>query len=388
VALALGALAQTPPLTRSTTMHHYLSELGVLLEDHYVTTTDGYILHLHRLPRRGGPVVFLQHGVLASSWCWLSLSTANDSVALSLYNRGYDVWMGNSRGNDFSANHTSLNATLSSQFWNFTFDEMARYDDASSVAYVGEATQRKLTFVGWSQGTTAFFIAATATGSAAQRTLARHVNLFVALSPVTYLYHTTSTLLDVLSRLGVGALVHELFPYGFLRGSQPLHAAEELLCRATLGALCKITVDMLCGTSSLDQASEIERFATHFPAGTSVKDLDHYEQWIDSAVFQRYDYGRRGNEREYGSSTPPAYNLSAITPQVPIALFAGQEDALVALADFALLQAALPAGAAVFTHIYEGFSHLTWFAGGASSRAAWMGDLSTLLARYNPVESR
>lgn len=67
---------------------------------------------------------------------------------------GYDVWFGNSRGNTFSKNHTTL-STSDVEFWRFSFDQMAAYDIPASVDYVltvnGAPT---LVYVGHSQGTT------------------------------------------------------------------------------------------------------------------------------------------------------------------------------------------------------------------------------------------
>ena len=40
--------------------------------------------------------------------------------------------------------------------------------------------------------------------------------------------------------------------------------------------------------------------------------------------FQKYDYGLLGNLNHYGQSTPPPYNLSAVT--TPVGLFWGQTD--------------------------------------------------------------
>lgn len=36
-------------------------------EDHFVTTEDGYILGMHRVPNPGKPAVLVMHGMLSSS---------------------------------------------------------------------------------------------------------------------------------------------------------------------------------------------------------------------------------------------------------------------------------------------------------------------------------
>jgi lysosomal acid lipase/cholesteryl ester hydrolase len=57
---------------------------GYPVEIHNVTTADGYILTLHRIPYSpkspaapNKPVVFLQHGILASSADWIILGPEN-----------------------------------------------------------------------------------------------------------------------------------------------------------------------------------------------------------------------------------------------------------------------------------------------------------------------
>ena len=61
-------------------------------------------------------------------------------VAFRLAERGYDVWLGNYRGNTYSRAHISLNADVDAAFWEFTWDEMAKYDLPAELNYVLEKT--------------------------------------------------------------------------------------------------------------------------------------------------------------------------------------------------------------------------------------------------------
>ena len=46
-----------------------------------------------------------------------------------LVEAGYDVWLGNYKGNTYTRNHTYLNPDEGKKgFWDFTWDEMAKYD--------------------------------------------------------------------------------------------------------------------------------------------------------------------------------------------------------------------------------------------------------------------
>lgn len=86
-----------------------IKENGYAVEQHYVTTEDGYILTLFRLPgfanetavQQGDPikkpVVLLQHGLESDAAQWL-INTPDKTHAFMLANEGYDVWMGNNRG--------------------------------------------------------------------------------------------------------------------------------------------------------------------------------------------------------------------------------------------------------------------------------------------------
>lgn len=386
--LTLSALVATPagalaPLHPQTTIEEYVTgELKVPLESHYTTTDDGYILHLHRLPRPGRPVVFLQHGILASSWCWL-VNERNQSLGLALWDAGYDVFLGNSRGNTFSANHTSL-PVKSREFWNYTFNDMGHHDLYVSVdAALKISSRESLTYVGWSQGNTAMLIGGTDPQISSR--LQGKINLWIALSPVSFLSHSKSPLLSAISLFHLGAIVDDLYPYGFLRSSEDLSRVEELFCKLTFNLICKVTIDVICGTSDHDSPVMIDRLATHFPAGTSVKDLDHYEQFIESnpAVFQQFDYGRSLNEKYYHSTSPPAYNLANFSKEIPVALFAGGSDILVEPADLDLLLSGLPASVVKHFKVYPDISHVSWLVGTEAAYRSWAVDALNLVAKYN-----
>lgn len=96
-----------------------------------VTTPDGYLLDLFRVnsatqqqeqkPNKRGenrPVVLLMHGFLSSADDFF-LTGTHQGLAYYLANKGYDVFVGNSRGNIYARKHTKLNPDRDSAFWQF-----------------------------------------------------------------------------------------------------------------------------------------------------------------------------------------------------------------------------------------------------------------------------
>lgn len=166
---------------------------GYYAEEHVVQTKDGYLLGVHRLAwRRGeeeqrvnsGPgsvskkVIYLHHGLMMNSEVWVCITEKERCLPFLLVEQGYDVWMGNNRGNKYSKKCIHYGPT-EVPFWNFSMDQFAFHDIPDTINYVLSTTHsQSLSYIGFSQGTAQAFA-----------TLSIHPNLnskvdvFIALAP-------------------------------------------------------------------------------------------------------------------------------------------------------------------------------------------------------------
>lgn len=64
-----------------------------------------------------------------------------------LADENYDVWLGNTRGNRYSCNHTNLNPFGSAKdrkiFWSFSWHEMGLHDLPKMIDFVLDKTEQK-----------------------------------------------------------------------------------------------------------------------------------------------------------------------------------------------------------------------------------------------------
>ena len=181
-ALASAVGVDDPPWT-------LIQERGYPCEQHQIDTVDGYALSVQRIPKPGAPVVYLQHGLLDSSATWV-MNGPSDALGFVLSDAGFDVWMGNQRGNRYSNTMTN-----GSDFnWSFSMDEMARYDDEALLTFIGNNTGKLISWIGHSRGTQQMFY-----GLSAYPHHANYLNLFIALAPVCWVGKMEATMLRFLA---------------------------------------------------------------------------------------------------------------------------------------------------------------------------------------------
>ncbi|CEP64762.1 uncharacterized protein LALA0_S13e02432g [Lachancea lanzarotensis] len=161
---------------------------GFEAHEHIVKTQDGYLLTVHRIVSRRTaireltlkkkPVVYFHHGLLTNSELFLLGESTQKCLPFLLVERGYDVWLGNNRGNKYSRKHINL-SSKSSQFWDFSLDEYAIFDIPDTLTYILNITrQPKLTYIGFSQGSSQAFAAFSINPQ-----LREKIKLFIGLSP-------------------------------------------------------------------------------------------------------------------------------------------------------------------------------------------------------------
>ena len=72
------------------------------------------------------------------------------SWAKFLSDQGYDVWMGNNRGNIYSRGHKTISAD-DDAFFDYSFFEIGAYDLPAMINYVRDKTgQEKIAYIGHS----------------------------------------------------------------------------------------------------------------------------------------------------------------------------------------------------------------------------------------------
>ncbi|KAK2491747.1 hypothetical protein MC885_005145 [Smutsia gigantea] len=337
---------------------------GYPSEEYEVTTQDGYILSINRIPhgqinaKSTGPrpVVYMQHALFADNASWLE-NYANGSLGFLLADAGYDVWMGNSRGNTWSRRHKTLSVT-EEKFWAFSFDEMAKYDLQGIIDFIVNKTgQEKLYFVGHSLGSTIGFAAFSTVPELAQR-----IKMNFALSPLLSFKYPTG----IFTRLFLlpNFMIKRFFGTKgcFLEDKKGKVLTARICNNKVLWVICSEFMSLWAGWNNknmnmhnaspaserhslfhwaiiavmcfISLQSRMDVYMSHAPTGSSIQNILHIKQLYQSDEFRAYDWGSEAeNVHHYNQSHPPIYDLTAM--KVPTAIWAGGNDVLVTPQDVA-----------------------------------------------------
>jgi len=307
---------------------------GYPAQSYEVTTEDGYILTLHRISHGRSNAgdnfvrpVFLQHGFLGSSIDFV-IQHHSKSLGFILADNGYDVWMGNFRGNTYSRKHIIMEPD-NKHFWDFTIDEFAHYDlPAMLTAVLEETTEGDLLFVGHGLGNTAAMAM-----PHYRPDLSHKIRLANFLSPMAYISNTKSVLGLLALQEDILQFVIDWFGSGeFLPSDLIIDCLASLVCNnADTVGLCSEIVFLIGGFDS-DQLNItlMDSFMHHSPAGSSTKTFLHILQMINTGGFHGYDWGD-DNQAHHGQEGVPTYNLHDV--EYPVALYYGDNDLLADLMD-------------------------------------------------------
>ncbi|XP_013143949.1 PREDICTED: lipase 1-like [Papilio polytes] len=311
---------------------------GHNVEEHNVITEDGYILKLYHIPGNDRRPVLLVHGIIDSSDTFII--RGNGSLAITLVNRGYDIWAINTRGNRCSKLHEYLNPN-DGNFWNFSFHEMGYYDLPATIDYILERTnQKQLTAIGHSQGNTLFYVLGSTRPEYNEK-----IKVMIALAPICFLHNVkppVSTLLELLPT--VGNLLQTFGMEEVFSDEAVYSGVIKSLCnQKEVGyEVCARGVFFAIGGSD---SSEFEPeflpvVVSRYPTSTSRKNGVHVAQVALRRSFSQYDYGPMRNIAVYNTIVPPLYDLGKV--KMRVVLFVGRNDGMSSIRDTELLRDRLP----------------------------------------------
>ncbi|KAH9861661.1 hypothetical protein J1614_011413 [Plenodomus biglobosus] len=311
---------------------------GYYCEEHIVQTGDGYLLGLHRLGWRQGEehvrvnagegehgakkkVVYLHHGLMMNSEVWVCLTERERCLPFELVERGYDVWLGNNRGNKYSKKSVHT-APTSSAFWNFSMDQFAFHDIPDSIAYILETThQPSLSYIGFSQGTAQAF----ATLSI-HPTLNEKVDVFIALAPAMSPKGVASGIVDSFVKASPDIL-YLAFGRKAILASTTMW--QSILYPPIFVRIIDASLRFLFGWTAVNIAPHQKLAAyPHLYSYSSTKSVVHWFQIIRNGTFQMYDDDApsplSNRSKYYKVAKFPTRNI-----KTPIVLIYGGADGLV-----------------------------------------------------------
>ncbi|XP_018400356.1 PREDICTED: lipase 3-like [Cyphomyrmex costatus] len=330
-------------------------------EEHNVTTEDGYNLIIHRIP--GSPlldnnkgkkeIVFIQHGILASSDSWILHGPGKD-LAFLLADQGFDVWIGNVRGNTYCRSHVNM-TIYDPKFWQFSFHEIGTKDLPAMFNYIFNYTgQKDLYFIGHSMGTTSLFSLLSTKPEYNTK-----IKAAICLAPIAFWMEISPTFNALFYSFPIiKEILREREIYDVLPQSLMTVTVARLLCNDNVMTqfICTTIFFFIVGADPTQlNTTALPNLLSYLPAGSSVQTFEHYYQNAQINNFRNYDYGTAENYKRYKQKTPPSYDLKKIT--APMILFYAANDMVAVKQNVFELYKRLPNVRLIEKVPYEFFNH-------------------------------
>lgn len=331
-------------------IHEMCALFGIAVEDHLVRTEDNYILTLHRIaPRPGtfnGKAVYLHHGLLMCSDVWVCQADRGKNLPFVLHDLGYEVWMGNNRGNKYSTAHLYY-PPKSSKFWDFSIDEFAFFDIPNSIQFVLDFCKvPKVLCIGFSQGSAQMFAA-----FSLDEKLNQKVSQFIAIAPAMTPKRLHNGIADTIAKSSP-SLMYLFFGRNIILPSAVTW--QRTIHPTIFNKLIDLGNRILFNWKSFNITPQ-QKLACYAKlySTTSVKSIVHWFQILRSQKFSMFEE----SDDMFNSMTRP-YMIPTFPTRtnikIPILLIYGGNDLLV---DIKVMKRNLPA-TSVFDVMVEGHEHL------------------------------
>jgi lysosomal acid lipase/cholesteryl ester hydrolase len=279
-----------------------LEEVNVTTEDSYVNTV--WVVTSKDTSKRNGQSVILVHGLLDGGISWLV--NEENSLAKILCDQGYIVYLPYLRGSVFSNSHLYYK---SSKYWDFSFDEMAKYDVPAIINLVKKRDNiEKVIYVGFSQGTLLFFLEYMNDPEFMERS----VKKFVALGPIPNINHSSHPILKILQKSNFLKLSPTkkfmYFPEEMIKLIMPFYNPSRK--KSLINKIFTFFYGGKHDTKRFNFTKYGKNLLLYQPCGTSLQNMKHWIQIYSTKKVQKYDYGKIKNLFYYKRFNPPAYDLN------------------------------------------------------------------------------
>ena len=295
----------------------FISVYGYNLEENSVTTSDGYILSVwHISPKKpNGKVAFFQHGLADTAWCFFQ--HAEKSLPFLLLKEGYDIWMGNTRGNIFSSNHTQ------SEFHEYSMDDLVQYDLPSMISLVKERTGKKMSYIAHSQGSTIFLMLYMHNPSLTESSF----DHFSSIGTVPNIAYTNFVPIELLD------LLYNLLSLAKIEKSLTLTNEQRVI----LANFCKILPDA-CGkffdsgagikTSKKMDYKKLYNFVYYYIGGTCKTNLLHWSQihTMKKLVYYNPNFDKEKTAKAYDINNLKKWKIKALVARTDNDVMSSYQD--------------------------------------------------------------